>query len=183
MHPQTHLVLTTLAAAALARRLGRLTLAFWAGGALADVDHLTWHARRTGRFDPLAAWAHFSNNGEPPPGPLPLHRLPVIAAGLTLMPVAPLAGALAAGLAFHRFLDELDDRIGPWWRSRATRRKMAIHRAVYRRAGYRCERCGASGAKLEAHHRVQREQGGRDTLDNLIALCLPCHQAAHEVKP
>jgi hypothetical protein len=179
LHPRAHLLLTTIAAAALARRLGPLTAAFWAGGALADVDHLAWHALRTGRFDPLAAWAHFSDNREPPAGPLPLHRLPVIAAGLALTPVSPFLGALATGLAFHRLLDEVDERYGELWRGRATRRKMALHRAVYRRAHYRCEACGAGGVKLEAHHRVPRERGGRDAVDNLVALCVPCHQAAH----
>lgn len=181
MHPRAHILLTTLAAAALRRRLGPLTAAFWAGGALADVDHLAWHARRTGRLDPLAAWEHFAGdgNGETPAGRLPLHRLPIIAAGLALTPVAPQLGAFAAGLAFHRLLDAADERYGPWWRGRATRRKMALHRAVYRRANYRCEACGASEVKLEAHHHVQREDGGRDTLDNLVALCVPCHQLAH----
>jgi hypothetical protein len=146
---------------------------------LADVDHLAWHAQRTGRLDPLAAWEHFAGNGEPPPPRLPLHHLPIIAAGLALTPVAPVLGAIASGLAFHRMLDEVDERYGPWWRGRATRRKMALHRAVYRRANDRCEACGASGVKLEAHHRAPRERGGRDALENLVALCVGCHQAAH----
>jgi hypothetical protein len=185
LHPRTHLILTTVAASALIRRLGPLTLAFWAGGALADVDHLAWHALRARRLDPLAAWEHFSGdgNGEQPSGPLPLHRLPVIAAGLALAPLSPWLGAIAAGLAFHRLLDEIDGRYGPWWRGRGTRRKMALHRAVYRRANYRCEACGASEVKLEAHHRIPREDGGRDALDNLVALCASCHRAAHQATP
>jgi hypothetical protein len=108
-----------------------------------------------------------------------LHRLPVIAACLALTPVSPFVGAVATGLAFHRVLDDIDERYGPWWLGRATRRKMALHRAVYRRANYRCEACGASEVKLEAHHRVPRERGGRDAVENLVALCVGCHQAAH----
>jgi hypothetical protein len=183
LHPRAHLLLSTLAAAALGRRLGSLALAFWAGGALADVDHLAWHALRTGRLDPLAAWERFAGdgNGEPPSGPLLLHRVSSIAAGIALTPVLPAAGAFAAGLAFHRLLDDIDDRIGPWWRERATRRKMALHRAVYRRANYWCEACGRGGVKLEAHHRIPRARGGRDAMDNLVALCVPCHRAAHGV--
>jgi hypothetical protein len=183
MHPRSHLVLTTVVATALRRRLGPLALAFWAGGALADADHLAWHALRTGRLDPLAAWEKFAGDGtgEPPPGRLLLHRLPVITTGLAVAPAFPWVGAVAAGLAFHRLLDDIDERYGPWWRGRATRRRMALHQAVYRRAGYRCQSCGASGVRLEAHHRVQRESGGRDTLDNLVPLCVPCHRAAHGV--
>ena len=38
---------------------------------------------------------------------------------------------------------------------------------------------GASGVKLEAHRRVQRTAGGQDTIENLTALCILCHRAAH----
>lgn len=181
MHPRAHIVLTTLAAAALRRQLGRRALAFWAGGVLADSDHLLWHAQHSGRLDPAAAWTHFAGNGagERPARTLPLHRWRVIIAGLALAPILPWAGALAAGLAFHRLLDDLDDRLGPGWRARPVRRRQALHRAVFRRAGYRCEVCGAADTKLQAHHRVQREAGGRDTPENLVALCVACHDRAH----
>lgn len=181
MHPRTHLLLTTLAAAAAGRRLGPLALAFWAGGVLADSDHLVWHARHTGRLDPTAAWKHFAGNdlGERPDGRLPLHRWRAVIAGLALAPIVPWIGAVAAGLAFHRLLDDLADRLGPWWHGRGARRRRALHQTVFCRAGYRCEACGAVGEKLEAHHRVQRAEGGRDTPENLVALCVPCHRLTH----
>lgn len=58
----------------------------------------------------------------------------------------------------------------------------AIRRAVYRRAGHRCEVCGGRGPKwpVECHEvwdyddrtRVQR-------LVRMIALCPPCHEVKH----
>ena len=160
MHPRSHVLLTSLVAAA-ARRFGPPVLAFWAGGALADADHLLWHARRTRRLDPLAAWAHFAGEGagERPEGDLVLHRWPVIAAGLALAPLSPWIAAFAAGLAFHRVLDELAGRFAPPRYSPSIVRRRELHRMIFARAGWRCESCGAAGVKLEAHHRVPR--GGR----------------------
>ncbi|OIO88160.1 MAG: hypothetical protein AUK03_16705 [Anaerolineae bacterium CG2_30_64_16] len=180
MHPCTHLLLTTLAAVALNRQWGPRVLAFWAGGILADSDHLLWHAQQADRLDVRAAWAYFTSarQGARPAETLLLHRWPVILAGLACAPVLPRIGALAAGLAFHRLLDDLADRSNPWLYARRVRRRATLHRAVFRRAGYRCEACGAVG-KLAAHHRVQREAGGRDTLANLVALCVTCHDRAH----
>jgi HNH endonuclease len=63
-----------------------------------------------------------------------------------------------------------------------------IRRALYQRAGGRCEcrmrvcshhapgtRCthSLSGSSWEAHHRTA---GGPDTLSNLIAMCATCHK-------
>jgi hypothetical protein len=42
-----------------------------------------------------------------------------------------------------------------------------------------CQRCDRKGNKYErpltAHHIIPRNEGGEDYLDNLIALCDPCH--------
>ena len=58
-------------------------------------------------------------------------------------------------------------------------------RLTYQRAGYRCQRCGAYGAPLEAHHIVPRRLGGGpnamnyaftpENISNLIAVCDRCH--------
>jgi 5-methylcytosine-specific restriction endonuclease McrA len=54
---------------------------------------------------------------------------------------------------------------------------MAIDRkALYERCKGYCEKCG--GALPEgwaAHHRKLRSQGGKDTLDNVVALHHECH--------
>src|SRR5262245_16997204 len=47
---------------------------------------------------------------------------------------------------------------------------------VLLRAGRRCQACGR-GTRLEVHHVLKRSQGGSDfDLDQLVALCRPCHE-------
>ena len=41
--------------------------------------------------------------------------------------------------------------------------------------GHRCEQCGST-AELQAHHRVSRRDGGRNSVENLVILCRECHQ-------
>lgn len=191
MHPRIHLLTSTVIATALYRRCGVRVLWLFSAGVLADLDHIAWHTAWSGRLEPSAAWLHFAGDGrEPrPTGVLPLHSWRLI---LGLLAVT-LPGAqngwraparlVAGGLALHRLMDDLDDAVGPWWRGRAARRRRALHAALFRRAGYRCEGCGAASVPLQAHHRLQREQGGKDRLDNLVALCRPCHDRAHGREP
>lgn len=54
--------------------------------------------------------------------------------------------------------------------------------ACLMRDGYRCRRCGARNCRLQAHHIVYREQGGKDTLANLLTLCEACHVLLHQGK-
>jgi 5-methylcytosine-specific restriction endonuclease McrA len=49
---------------------------------------------------------------------------------------------------------------------------------VFERAGWKCERCHGI-RPLHAHHRQYRSHGRVDSMDNLEALCNPCHQAEH----
>lgn len=63
------------------------------------------------------------------------------------------------------------------------RRYQRARRLTLARAGRRCERCGAGG-KLQVHHVKPLAQGGPPfDLDNLMALCPPCHRAAHDSTP
>jgi len=52
--------------------------------------------------------------------------------------------------------------------------------ACLMRDSYRCRHCGKKDRRLEAHHIVYREHGGRDTLANLLCLCEQCHHRLHE---
>jgi hypothetical protein len=57
-----------------------------------------------------------------------------------------------------------------------------LRMACLMRDGYRCQRCHKRGVRLEAHHIIYREHGGKDTLSNLITLCEGCHDHLHEGK-
>jgi len=54
--------------------------------------------------------------------------------------------------------------------------------ACLMRDGYACRNCGKKQGRLEAHHLVFREQGGKDTLANLLTLCETCHKGVHKGK-
>ena len=40
-----------------------------------------------------------------------------------------------------------------------------------------CEKCG--GVAVDIHHIKLKSQGGTDDVENLIALCRPCHNIEH----
>jgi hypothetical protein len=46
---------------------------------------------------------------------------------------------------------------------------------------YRCRRCGQR-QPLSHHHKTFRSHGRKDTVENIEALCLSCHNAAHHLK-
>ena len=53
---------------------------------------------------------------------------------------------------------------------------MAVRQEVFDRAGWRCQSCGNPG-RLECDHIVPLRRGGEMwDLDNLQALCPPCHR-------
>jgi len=54
--------------------------------------------------------------------------------------------------------------------------------ACLMRDHYRCQHCGKQNCRLEAHHIIFREQGGKDTLANLLCLCETCHHRLHKGK-
>jgi 5-methylcytosine-specific restriction endonuclease McrA len=54
--------------------------------------------------------------------------------------------------------------------------------ACLMRDGYACQQCGKKNRRLEAHHVIFREHGGKDTLANLLTLCEACHHHLHAGK-
>lgn len=55
-----------------------------------------------------------------------------------------------------------------------------LRMACLMRDGYTCQNCGKTHVRLEAHHLVFKERGGKDSLTNLLALCEACHKKVHE---
>ena len=53
-----------------------------------------------------------------------------------------------------------------------------ILKRVLERDDWRCQKCG-SLENLQIHHKVKRSQQGNDSIENLIALCAPCHASQH----
>jgi len=63
-----------------------------------------------------------------------------------------------------------------------TKRWSSIRKKVLERDYYVCQMCRKSyfdeKLTLQAHHIKSRRKGGKDTLSNLITLCMKCHDTA-----
>lgn len=58
----------------------------------------------------------------------------------------------------------------------ATRtRDQSVVRQARKRDNMTCQKCGRREGEIHAHHVVPLDEGGADTLDNVIMLCQPCH--------
>lgn len=53
-----------------------------------------------------------------------------------------------------------------------------VREAVLRRDRHKCRAC-QKGGPLDAHHILRRSLGGKDELNNLVALCRNCHTEVH----
>ncbi len=49
---------------------------------------------------------------------------------------------------------------------------------VLDRDGWRCQLCGSS-KNLQVHHLKSRSKLGDDALENLVTLCVTCHEKEH----
>lgn len=64
-------------------------------------------------------------------------------------------------------------------------RSPEVRRSVLIRAAGQCERCGIpgfpteGGLYLETHHVIPLSESGRDSTENVMALCPTCHRQAH----
>ena len=59
-----------------------------------------------------------------------------------------------------------------------------LQRQVFERDNFKCRHCkGKSGSfELHGHHIIHRENGGEDTLENIVTLCKVCHVDYHNGK-
>jgi 5-methylcytosine-specific restriction endonuclease McrA len=56
-----------------------------------------------------------------------------------------------------------------------------ISKAVYIRDSWRCRHCNHR-ENLTPHHIIFKSQQGTDNFNNLITLCIQCHNAVHDGK-
>lgn len=58
--------------------------------------------------------------------------------------------------------------------------RQAFRDAVFNRAGHKCQKCGTTDGKLDAHHITDRSEmpNGGYVPENGISLCEPCHALA-----
>lgn len=49
-------------------------------------------------------------------------------------------------------------------------------RALVRRDGYRCRKCGTTHGELTIDHVIPRSKGGSNRLENLQLLCATCNE-------
>jgi hypothetical protein len=164
-----HLALSTAAAALLGPWSRRDALGLWAGGVLIDTDHYIWFCVRRRRLDPLAA-LRFFNEAHPPQHAAtrllhaPLVVLTLLLLGVRLRRLRP----VAAGVALHVALDRLHDA-----------RMEAVRAAALERDGFGCRACGVRGPQVGTHVRRQPWLLPSYRAQDLVALCDPCHEAAH----
>lgn len=54
----------------------------------------------------------------------------------------------------------------------------ALRQQILRRDSWRCQFCGKM-SNLEVHHKQFRSHSGDDSEENLITLCVDCHDQMH----
>ena len=54
----------------------------------------------------------------------------------------------------------------------------SLRQQILRRDGWKCQLCGAM-SNLEVHHTQFRSHSGHDSEENLITLCIGCHEEIH----
>jgi hypothetical protein len=169
MRVRDHIVISTAAAALLRPWFGRRVLGLWAGGVLIDADHYLWFCRDQRRLSPAAA-VRFFNEGHAPeiPATRVLHRsgalVPLLLLGLPRRRLRP----VALGIGMHVALDATH---------RARMRTARL--AALERDGSSCQSCGARVVPVGTHLRRQPWLLPSYDVENLISLCDPCHQRAH----
>jgi hypothetical protein len=165
-----HIALSTAAATLLFPLFGKRVAPAWAASILIDSDHYLWFVANERRLDPVAA-LHFFNEAQPPPASsVRWFHSPValaIAAAASAKRRSLLAVAL--GMAAHVALDVYHES-----------RMKRVQAAALRRDDYRCQECGATDETVTVHTRSQPMVLPSYKVGNFVALCGPCHVAAHK---
>jgi hypothetical protein len=163
-------VLTSTAGAVLAAPfIGRRALGLWAGGVLIDADHYAWYCLTQRCLSPRAA-ARFFNQADPPqhPATRALHAPPVLFMTLLLGLRRRRLLPVVVGMGLHVALDAAHQAHMDRARS-----------AALARDRYSCQACGTATPHVAAHVWRQPRLLPSYRIQNLISLCVRCHEAAH----
>jgi hypothetical protein len=169
MRVRDHIALSAAGAALLSPWLARDSLGLWAGSLLIDVDHYAWFCLRERRWNPAAA-VRFFNEAHPPQHQATrlLHSPAVPLAVLLLGFRHPRLLPVALGMGLHLLVDARHDA-----------RMDEARAAALERDDYSCQACGVRAADVRAHLQRQPWLMPSYRTKNLVALCAPCHEAAH----
>ncbi len=170
MRVRDHLLLSTLAAAAIYQFMGRKTLTPWAASVLIDVDHYAWYVMDH-RTLSLTDAVRFFNQAQPPQhaGTRRLHSVDVLLALLVASFWWRPLRLVLLGLLFHVALDAVHNV-----------RIEKARRLTLERDQHTCRRCGARDDTVVAHVWRQPMLLPSYRLDCLVSLCGPCHELAHK---
>ncbi|MCW3049279.1 MAG: hypothetical protein JWO74_3563 [Solirubrobacterales bacterium] len=169
MRVRDHIALSTAGAALVSPLLGRRALDLWAAGVFVDADHYLWFCLRQRRWSPPAA-IRFFNQAHAPQHPAtrvlhsPAALLAVLVAGVRRRELLP----VALGMGLHVVLDAHHDA-----------RMDEARAAALERDDFSCQACGTRAGYVGTHLREQPWLLPSYEPRNLIALCGPCHEAAH----
>lgn len=169
MRVRDHILISTAGAALAAPFLGGGAVSLWAGGVLIDADHYVWFCLRQRRLS-LPAAVHFFNEAVPPhhPATRALHAPAAMGAvallGLRQHRLLP----VALGMALHVALDAYHEaRMGK------------VRAATLKRDGFSCQTCGSQESPVYPHLSRQPWLLPSYRMQNLISLCVRCHEKAH----
>jgi hypothetical protein len=169
MRVRDHIAVSTASAAVLHPWLRRGAVGLWAGSVLVDIDHYLWFCLRQRSWNPLVAMRFF-NEADPP------HHAATRALHTPVAPLALLVASsrhrvllpVAVGMAVHLALDLTHEL-----------RMERARAAAIKRDGFSCQACGTRASHVGAHLRRQPWLLPSYDAQNLVALCGPCHEAAH----
>jgi predicted CopG family antitoxin len=54
-----------------------------------------------------------------------------------------------------------------------------LRQQVLERDKHICQNCNKSFSYLQIHHKIPHNEGGSDSIDNLVSLCYECHFKIH----
>jgi hypothetical protein len=177
MRLHTHFISSVLLGAVLYPRAPRRAALLALGGVLLDVDHYLLYALRSGDWNPLGAlrydeWRHTPRTAADTRRRYGRLRSIFHCPWLTLPLIWSISVRWAAvrpaaiGITLHLALDF------PF---------LQLDRRVWRRAGARCERCGAHVRKRQIVYVLPPRHGGaRWALNNRAAWCRACVRAVYE---